>query len=615
MEPPGGDFGILLQILVLLGAAVAMAPLARALGLSAIVGYIAAGAAVGPWGVGVFREPATVLTIAELGVVLLLFLIGLELKLSRLIDMRRDIFGLGAAQLLLTSLVLGALLMPLFGLDWRGATVGGVALAMSATAIALQILDERGDLQTTYGQRAFAVLLFQDMAVVPLLALLPLLAPFHVNDGGGFLGGLKSAAFGAAAIAAVVVAGRYLLNPLFRLLARSGAREAMTAAALLVVLGAALTLKIAGMSMALGAFLAGLLLAESSFRHQLEADIEPFRGLLLGLFFMGVGMTIDVSVVRAHLGLLVAAALGITLIKAAIVGTLYQVRCRDRTDALRAGAVLTAAGEFAFVLIPLGLALAVLEPAQASLLAALAALTMLIGPPVAALGERALSRLARRQEEPPPEDFSGARGSVLVVGFGRFGQVVSQCFLAQRVDVTIIDVDVEMIQSAARFGFKIYYGDGTRLDVLRAAGAGRARLIAICVDNRESATRIVDMAMSEFPYTKLFVRTYDRRHTLELIQRGVDYEIRETFESAVRMGGAALGALGLDAETVETTLEDLRTRDRERLALQQAGDLYAGIDVLHRPQVEPEPLTGPRRAAQALNPEAEAAIGRRTPPP
>jgi glutathione-regulated potassium-efflux system protein KefB len=608
MEPPHGDFGLLLQIIVLLGATVAMAPVARALGLSAIVGYIAAGIAVGPFGVGVFRDPATVINIAELGVVLLLFVIGLELKLSRLFDMRRDIFGLGAAQLLLTSLALGALLMPLFGLTWRGATVGGIALAMSATAIALQILDERGDLQTTYGQRAFAVLLFQDMAVVPVLALLPLIAPFHANDGGGVAAGVRATLWGIVAIAAVIVAGRYLLNPFFRLLARRGARETMTAAALLVVLGAALAMRGAGMSMALGAFLAGLLLAESSFRHQLEADIEPFRGLLLALFFMSVGMTINLTVVRDNLILLLLTAIVITFVKAVIVGVLYQVRCAARSDALRAGAVLTAAGEFSFVLLPLGLSLGLLTTTQASLLAALAALTMLFGPPVAALAERLIVRFAHGEAEEPEADFSDARGSVLIVGFGRFGQVVSQCFLAQHVDVTIIDNDVEMIQNATRFGFKIYYGDGTRLDVLRAAGAERARLVAVCVDKQETATRIVDVVKSQFAYGKLFVRSYDRRHTLELIRKGVDFEIRETFESAVKFGGAALSAIGVDAETVEMTLEDLRNRDRERLALQQAGGMLAGVDVLHRPEVQPEPLTGPKRAAQALTSETEEAI-------
>jgi monovalent cation:proton antiporter-2 (CPA2) family protein len=603
------DLGLFSHFLILLGTAVITAPLARRLGLSAIVGYLIAGVAIGPWGLTAFDDPERVLNVAELGVVMLLFLIGLELKFSRLLDMRRAIFGLGAAQLTVTAVVLGALAVPFFGLSWRGAVFGGLALAMSSTAIALQVLDERGELQTVYGQRAFAVLLFQDIAVVPLLAVLPLLAPVHV-DHGGLAEGLKSFGLGTVAIAAVVLAGRYLLNPVFRLLANAGAREAMTAAALLVVLGAAITMRAAGMSMALGAFLAGLMLAESNFRHQLEADIEPFRGLLLAVFFMSVGMSIDLSVVGANLTALVAAAIGVTLLKAAIVSALYRVTCEQPADAVRAGAVLTAASEFAFVLLPLGISIGVLTTAEASLLAALAAVTMLMGPPVSALTERVLERIRGADEEQPAEDFSDARGSVLIVGFGRFGQIVSQCLLAKGVDVTIIDNDVEMIQSASRFGFKIYYGDGRRLDVLRAAGAVRARVIAVCVDDQASATQIVEVVKAEFVGGRLYVRTYDRRHTLELLTKGVDYEIRETFESALIFGGAALRALGVHPEAAQSIVDDVRRRDQERLALQQVGGMYAGIDVLHGRRIEPEPLTGPRRAARPLNPDAEEVISR-----
>jgi monovalent cation:proton antiporter-2 (CPA2) family protein len=609
MPHDANGLGILVQILVLLAAAVITAPLARRFGLSAIVGYLAAGIAIGPWGLQVFHEPETVRNIAEFGVVLLLFVIGLELKLSRLFAMRRAIFGLGAAQLAVTAAVLGTLAMPTFGMRWQGATVAGIALAMSATAIALQILEERGDLQTDYGQRAFAVLLFQDIAVVPLLALLPLLAPFHADDS-DFADGARAALIGALTIGALVLAGRYLLNPFFRLLANTGAREAMTAAALLVVLGAALGMRFAGMSMALGAFLAGLLLAESNFRHQLEADIEPFRGLLLALFFMSIGMSIDLGVVMQYLGLLIAGAIAVAALKAGIVGVLFGATCRDRSDALRAGAVLTPAGEFAFVLLPLGQSIGVLTAAQASLLAALAALTMLIGPPIAAISERLLSRYRSGEEEREPDDFSDARGSVIIVGFGRFGQIVSQAFLAQRVDVTTIDKDVEMIQSAGRFGFKVYYGDGTRLDVLRAAGAAKARLIAVCIDDRDAATRIVEIVKAEFPFAQIYARSYDRRHTLELLAKGVDYEMRETIESALAFGGEALRALGVSEEDALAAIEDIRNRDRERLALQQAGGMYAGLDVLHRPRVEPEPLTGPRREGRALNPEAADAIKR-----
>ncbi len=604
------EVGLLVLILVLLVAAVVSVPLARWLRLSAIVAYIGAGIAIGPHGLGVFSNPQTVLFFAELGVVLLLFVIGLELEFSRLLEMRRDIFGFGAAQLVLTALVIGSLAFLLGLLEWRGAIVAGLALAMSATSIALRLLEERGDLQQVYGQRAFAVLLFQDMSIVPLLALLPLLAPFA-----GAQTSLSDALWAVAkiggAIGTVVLAGRYLLNPGFRLLANTGAREVMTAAALLLVLGTALLMQAAGMSMALGAFLAGVLLAESSYRHELEADIEPFRGLLLALFFMGVGMVIDMNAVWTNLLLIVIAALIITALKLAIVWVLFRGTCARDAEALRAGSVLTAAGEFAFVLIPLGISVAVLSREQGSVLSAIAAVTMLLGPPTAMITDLALRRVSRRPSK-DADDFGDARGSVLVIGFGRFGQIVSQILLAEGIDITTIDNNAERIRNAAEFGFKIYYGDGTRLDVLRAAGAAPARLIAVCVDGRESATKIVDLVKTQFPGTKIYARSYDRPHTLELIGQGVDYEIRETFESAMMLGRRALEGLGLSPDRAREVEEDVRKRDLERLALQQAGGLMAGVDVLHRPAVRPVPLTRPEHAAKPLNPEAEDILGHET---
>jgi len=603
-----GELGFLTFGLVLLAAAVLSVPIARRLGLSAIVAYLIAGIVIGPHGLAAFGTPESIIPVSELGVVMLLFLIGLELELGRLVALRRAIFGLGAAQLALTALAIGALAYLVGLVDWRGAVVAGVALAMSATAIALEILEERGQLQQDYGQRAFAILLFQDMAVVPLLAVLPLLAQAGESNHANVGDGLRAVALIVGAILLIVVSGRYLLNPFFRLLAQTGSREVMTAAALLVVLGAALVMQKAGMSMALGAFLAGVLLAESNYRHELEADIEPFRGLLLALFFMGIGMSIDLAIVRANLWLILAAAAVITVLKAAIVWLLFNATCVRRADALRAGSVLTAAGEFAFVLIPLGGSLGVLDARQASILTAIAAITMLLGPLVATFTETLLRRL-----NPPdtrePDDFSEARGSVLVIGFGRFGQIVSQCLLAEDIDVTTIDNDPEMIQDAGGFGFKVYYGDGTRLDVLRAAGAGEARLVAVCIDNRQAASRIVDLVRAEFPGTKLYVRSYDRRHTLQLIAKGVDFELRETYESALVFGRSTLEALGLDSERAAATEQFVRARDLDRLAVQQAEGLSAGTDLLSTRMVH-EPLSTPAREVKPLNPEAEEIISR-----
>ena len=601
-----GEFGFLNFGLVLLAAAVLSVPIARRLGLSAIVAYLVAGIIIGPYGLAAFGTPESIIPVSELGVVMLLFLIGLELELGRLLAMRRAIFGLGAAQLALTALAIGALGYGAGLVDWRGAVIAGLALAMSATAIALQILEERGQLQQEYGQRAFAILLFQDMAVVPLLAVLPLLAPGGDNAHTGLADGARAVALIAGAIALIVVAGRYLLNPFFRLLAQTGSREVMTAAALLVVLGSAALMQAAGMSMALGAFLAGIMLAESNYRHELEADIEPFRGLLLALFFMGIGMSIDLGVVRANLALIAAAALAITVLKIVVVWTVFLPICTTRREALRVGSVLTAAGEFSFVLIPLGVTLGVLDRSQGSLFAAIAAATMLIATPTAALSAALLDRFDRDRKR-EADAFDGARGSILLVGFGRFGQVVAQCLLAEGVDVTLIDNDPEMIEAGIRFGFKVYYGDGSRLDVLRASGAGTARVIALCTDEPDTTSRIVDLVRAEFPDSKLFVRSYDRRHSLRLIAKGVDFELRETFESAMAFGRRALEGLGLDAERAQAVEDFVRERDLNRLAVQQAEGVSAGLELLQTRLVQPTPLSEPRREARSLNLSAPAA--------
>jgi glutathione-regulated potassium-efflux system protein KefB len=609
MHADAGEYGLILPILILLGATVAAAPIARRFGLSAVVGYLAAGIVIGPFGFGLFSDTATILNIAELGVVLLLFLIGLELKLSRLSALKRAIFGLGFLQLSVTTIVFIPLALYGLGLGFAGAIVASISLAMSATSIALQILDERGDLQTPYGQRAFAILLFQDMAIVPILAIIPLLSPWQMNDGGGWMGGVIKAAEIAGIIVAVFLAGRYLLNPAFQLLARSNAREVMTAAALLVVIGTGLAMQAAGMSMGLGAFLAGLVLAESSYRHELEADIEPFRGLLLALFFMGVGMSIDVVVVRENAFKLLLGAIVVTVLKAAIIWLLANLFRKGRIEPIRTAAILTPAGEFAFVLIPLGLSLVLLTTRQASIVIALAGMTMLIGPPFATLVEWLRTR--KRNKELPVYDMDGleqTHGSVLIIGFGRFGQIVSQCLLAQEIDVTVIDNDAEMIEAVARFGFKIYYGDGARLDVLRAAHADKMRLIAVCTDGAENTEHIVDVIQANFPDVKLYVRSFDRASTLALLGKNVDYEIRETFESAISFGRATLTELGSNDDTIDEIVEDVRLRDRERLALQQAGGIYAGVDKMRRAKPKPEPFTGKKRESEALNQEAQVVI-------
>jgi len=592
-------------ILTFCAGAVIAVPLFRRFGLSAVLGYLAAGVVIGPSVLKVISDADSIRGIAEIGVVLLLFIVGLELQPSRLIAMRKDILGAGSAQLGLTALLVGCIAM-LLGLSWQGALAVGIAMGLSATAIALQLLEERGDRGEHYGRRTFSILLFQDMAIAPILALLPLAA----SASGGSDAGKAALAVGLAlaAIAAVVLAGRYVLNPAFRLLAKAGAREVMTAAALLVVLGSAVLMEHVGLSMALGAFLAGVLLAESNFRHELEADIEPFRGVLLGLFFMAVGMSIDLKLVAANWLLLALAAPALVLLKIAVAAGILRASCSSTAEAIRAGALLSPAGEFSFVLLPLAGSLALLTPEHAAIATALAALTMLIGPVVAKLIDAQLAH--NPAAATIDEDFNGAGGSVVIIGFGRFGQVVTQTMLTQRIDVTVIDKDVERIKSAARFGFKIYYGDGTRLDVLRAAGAGKAKLIAVCVDDSDAARRITEIVKQEFPQARVHVRVFDRVHAIELMGIGADRFVRETFESALYFGRITLETLGLSSDEAAGIVADVRKRDLQRLEAQATDGILARPDLLRGTGITllPEPLVKPQKAGTALNEETRAAV-------
>ena len=581
----------LVPAIALLGAGVVSVPLFRRLGLGSVVGYLAAGIAIGPFGIGLFTDPASILSIAQLGVVMLLFVIGLELKPSRLWALRRDIFGLGIAQVVFSGTVLAAAGMAVGG-TFPAALIAAMGLALSSTAIVMQILEERGEVTDPHGQKIFAVLLLQDLAIVPFLAIVTLLSRIHPE---ATVSPPLKIVLALGAVAGLIAVGRYLLNPVFRIFADAKAREVMTAAALLVVLGAALAMQAGGLSMAMGAFLAGVLLSESSFRHQLEADIEPFRGLLLGLFFLGVGMSLDLRLILADWLSLIGLVLGFMALKTLAVYLVARIRSKHN-EALRIALLLPQGGEFAFVLYAAAAESGILTAAQAGLLTAAVIVSMALTP-LAPL----LLKLLIGKEAPSLDGIEvpeGLTGTALVIGFGRFGQVASQMLLARQVDVSIIDSDTEMIRVAGRFGFKIYYGDGTRLDVLRAAGAGSAKIIAICIDDRAAADRIVELVNSEFPVAELYVRSYDRGHSLSLLGAGVAYEIRETFESAMAFGEATLRGMGFSPEEAAATAADVRERDRVRLQIQQAEGIYAGREYF-RPT--PTPLTPPRRAGQPLS--------------
>ncbi len=575
MEPDTAHHGLsLVTPLVFLGAAVLAVPIFRLLRLGAVIGYLAAGVAVGPSGLELIDDPSSVLTLAELGVVLLLFIIGLELKLSRLWAMRRDIAGFGVSQVVLCGGVLAGL-ATLAGLTWQAAVIAGAGLALSSTAFAAPLMEDRNELASPYGQRAFSILLLQDLAIVPLLALVTILSPgaAETEDMPGWLGGLVM----TASVAGVVVVGRYALNPMFKLLAKSGAGEIMTAAALLVVLGAAAVMQIAGLSMAMGAFLAGVLLADSRYRHDLEANLEPFRGLLLGLFFIAVGMGINVGLVMSNLAAVAGTVATLMIVKSALIAGLARATGSAWRDAIKIGTVLSQAGEFAFVLFTAAVSGRILEPDTAAVLTAAVSLSLVLTPVAFGLA----NKIAARTDSTVPEtDFSSATGNALIVGCGRFGQVVSQILLARGVDITMIDHRVEAIDVAERYGVKIHYGDGSRLDILKAAGAGKAELICVCVDDPAATLKIIDFCQEHFAMAKLMVRSVDRNHSLALAERDIDYHIRETFESAVKLGERALEALGTSGSVAADLLVEFRRRDEERFVRQLSDGVYAGTDLI-----------------------------------
>jgi len=593
----------------LLATAVVAAPLFRRLGLGSVLGYLAAGVLIGPFGLQLFRDPENILHVAELGVVMFLFLIGLEMRPAKLWALRREIFGLGLAQVMTCGALL-SLIGVAAGYPWPAATIAAMGFVLSSTAVIMKMLDDSGETATPAGQRAISILLLEDLMIVPLLAFAVVLgAVLGTAPAEDVRPWWQSAAIALASVAAVFAAGRWLLNPLFGLLARSGAREVMTAAALMVVLGAALFMQWGGLSMAMGAFLAGVLLSESTFRHQLEADIEPFRGILLALFFISVGMSLDLGVVVADWELIVGGVIAFMLVKAVGIYGVARAFKSNHREALQRAALFAQGGEFAFVLYAAALGSGVMAPHLAAAATAIVILSMALTPLVVLLLPRFLP--AAEISRDGVEDAHDLNGRVLFIGFGRFAQLVSQSLLARGVDISLIETDIEMIQAAANFGFKVYYGDGTRLDVLHASGAASAEAILICVDKPESTDRIVALVKSEFPHAKIFARAFDRGHSMRLVKAGVDYQIREVFESSLAFSGAVLRELGFSDIDIAETIEEVRDRDAARFELQLAGGIEAGASLMRNNTVTPQPtpFTVPRRGGRALSEETAEVIG------
>ena len=527
------------EALVFLAAAVVFVPLAARLKLGSVLGYLIAGAAIGPWGVALVTDVDTTLHLAELGVVLMLFVIGLELDPKRLVSMRREIFGGGSLQLAACGVPLFGALAAL-GLAWQAALVAGLALALSSTAIAVQAMTERNELATPTGRTAFAILLFQDIAAIPLIALVPLLAAGPVRSG---MHGWERFAVAFAAVAGVIVIGRYLTRPAMRLVAKTGIRELFTAFALLLVIGIAQLMTAAGMSMALGAFLAGVLLAGSEYRHALETDIEPFKGLLLGLFFIAVGMTIDFGLLGSRTALVATLVAGFLAIKVAALWAVARALGVTSRQRMLFAFLLSQGGEFAFVVFASARAAGVLPRDWEALLTVAVALSMATTPLLLLAHDRWLCRKAEGEKGP---DAIDEEAPVIIAGFGRFGQIVGRMLFANGIRAVVLDHDPDQIEMLRKFGYKVFYGDATRLDLLAAAGAGRARLLVNAIDDPAASLALVDRVRAEFPALPIVARARNVSHYYELRLRGVAVIERETFESALRAGRAALEALGVE---------------------------------------------------------------------
>ena len=555
--------GVTLQeIAVLLAALAIAAPLARWLGIGSALGYLIAGMLLGPSTIGwVFSdyEAKEILHFAEFGIVLLLFVIGLELRPKRLWAMRNAVFGLGAAQVGITGLVL-ALIALVLGLQWQTAIFVGLALALSSTAFALQVMEETGDLSVRHGRLGFAVLLFQDLCAIPLIALVPL---FAVTAGDGaqkmdLVAGLK----GLGIIAAVVVIGHFVLDHLIRLVALARVKEAMTAAALLTVVGFAILMQQAGVPASLGAFIAGALLAESSYRHQLEADIQPFEGLLLGLFFTAIGMTIDLRLLIEQPGRILALVAGLVAIKAVVLYALGRWQGLEPGPARRLGLALAQGGEFAFVLFTVGFSAGALSWETSELLTIVVTLSMAATPIVLRI-EELLSRrrkTAPKYDTPPDND-----GHVIIAGFGRFGQIAARVLTAKRIPFTALDIDAEQVEFVKRFGSQAFYGDASRPEILDAADAHAARAFVLAIDDVEASMRTAELVRSRYPNLPIYARARNRAHAHRLLDLGVTYLQRATFLSALDVTKQLLKGLGMPEREAERITHTFRVHDERRL--------------------------------------------------
>jgi len=552
------------EAIIYLVAAIIAVPLSKRLGFGSVLGYLAAGIIIGPFGLRFIRDPEHILHFGELGVVFLLFIIGLELQPSRLWVLRRMVFGLGSAQVFLSAIVIG-LLAWAYGFTPTVAVVSGLILALSSTAFVLQLLAEKKQLMTNHGRAAFSILLFQDLAVIPLIALLPMI-------GSGASGGFDALSIGItlAAIAGLIIGGRYLLRPLLRIVARTKLPEIFTATALLVVIGAAFVMQFAGMSMVLGAFIAGMLLADSEYRHALEADIAPFKGLLLGLFFIAVGMSVNIGLLLQEPGTILLIVISLMLAKALVLYPLAKMfgLC-DTKGALSLAAVLSQGGEFAFVLFALVGRENIIDATLIDKMILGVAVSMMFTPVVYLINEHIGGRMAER-DEPEYDAMKDEGDAVIIAGFGRVGQIIGRLLRIKRHSFTALEIDSSQVDIVRSYGSKVYFGDACRIDLLRAAGADRAKLFVLAIDDIESSVKVAETVISHFPNLKIVARARNRRHAHRLMDLGITHIFRETLLSSLAMSGRALEMLGFDAKEVGRVVDTFRERDKRLLDEQHA---------------------------------------------
>ena len=562
---------MLTQIAVFLLAAIIAVPLSRRLGLGAVLGYLGAGMIIGPWGLRLIDDVEAMLHISEFGVILLLFIIGLELQPSRLWVLRKQVFGLGAAQVAATGLVLGAIAL-ILGWSWQAALVAGIGLAMSSTAFVLQTLAERKQLTARHGRESFAILLFQDLAVIPLLAALPFLAHSAgaagtaTHGGNGWLDAAKAVAI----IGALIVSSRFLIRPLFRIVASHGGREIFTATALFIVVGVTLLMEVAGLTASLGAFLAGMLLADSEYRHELEADIEPFKGLLMGLFFISVGMSANLGLLAKQPVTIAAIVIGMMTIKFALLYGIGRAAGNAGTSARKLGIALAQGGEFAFVLFGSASGAGIFTEPVAQMLVVAVTVSMLFAPLLFVLEEKVLAPALDRKEAREFDSIAPQEGHVVVAGYGRMGQIIARVLSLKGIPFVALEKNADQVDTVRKFGGKLYFGDATRLELLRAANTGDARLVVLAIDDPEDSVRCAQLVRHNFPAVPVIARARNRTHAHRLAELGISHYFRETWHTSLEMAHQSLLQLRIPPSEAAMTIAKFRDHDLALLKRQRA---------------------------------------------